>query len=118
MTSTPETPERGEIWLVDLDPTAGDEIAKRRPCIVMSDPMLGRLKLKIVVPITDWKIYYGTYPWMTRLESSSESGLTKLSAADAFQIRSVSMIRFVRYLGVLPEERVKRVAVAIGLCVR
>ena len=27
---------RGEIWLVSLDPTVGSEIKKSRPCVVVS----------------------------------------------------------------------------------
>jgi mRNA-degrading endonuclease toxin of MazEF toxin-antitoxin module len=27
---------RGEIWLVNLDPTIGSEIRKTRPCVVVS----------------------------------------------------------------------------------
>jgi mRNA interferase MazF len=27
---------RGEIWLVNLDPTVGNEIRKTRPCVVAS----------------------------------------------------------------------------------
>ena len=118
MTTPPEPPTRGEIWLVHLDPTEGDEIAKKRPCIVMSGTSVGRLNLRIVVPITDWKDRYSVYPWMTRLEASEENGLTKLSAADAFQTRSVSLTRFVRYVGILPDDRVNRIATAIGLCIR
>jgi len=29
---------RGEIWLVNLDPTLGSEIRKTRPCVVVSPP--------------------------------------------------------------------------------
>ena len=28
---------RGEIWLVDLDPTIGAEMNKTRPALIMSD---------------------------------------------------------------------------------
>jgi mRNA interferase MazF len=27
--------KRGEIWLVNLDPTIGSEIQKTRPCVVI-----------------------------------------------------------------------------------
>lgn len=118
MTIPHEAPGRGEIWLVDLDPTVGDEIGKTRPCVVLSNATVGRLNLRIIVPITDWKDRYRTYPWMTRLDVSTANGLTKLSAADSFQVRSVSVSRFVRFIGVLPEERINRIAVAISLCVR
>ncbi len=33
-------PKRGEIWLIDLEPTKGDELKKQRPAIVISSDTL------------------------------------------------------------------------------
>lgn len=49
---TPPKPKRGEIWLVDFDPTTGSEIGKRRPAVVVGIDGVGRLPLRIVVPVT------------------------------------------------------------------
>jgi len=111
-------PQRGEIWQIVLEPTVGDEIAKTRPCVVLSGPLVGRLALRIIVPITDWKPAYAGYVWMTRLAPNSDNGLTKLSAADAFQVRSLSLIRFQNYLGFLAQERIDRIEQAITICIR
>ena len=46
-------PKRGEVWDVDFDPPQGAEIGKTRPAIVMSEDTVGRLPLRIVVPVTD-----------------------------------------------------------------
>jgi len=35
------TISKGEVWLVNLDPTLGDEIRKMRPAIVVSRDALG-----------------------------------------------------------------------------
>jgi mRNA interferase MazF len=44
---------RGEIWWVDLNPTRGSEINKKRPCVVLSvDPINQRRKTVVVVPLT------------------------------------------------------------------
>jgi len=40
---------------------------------------------------------------MARLEPTQENGLIKISAADAFQVRSVSQTRFVRKPGKVSE---------------
>ena len=69
--------KQSEIWLVDLDSTKGAEIQKKRPAIIINDNRLGKLPLKIVVPITDWKDYYQIASWMVILEPSSASGLSK-----------------------------------------
>jgi len=54
MTTNP-TPARGEVWWVRYDPAEGDEIKKVRLAVVMSENAIGRLRLKIIVPITEWK---------------------------------------------------------------
>ena len=75
--------KRGDIWLVNLDPTVGAEIQKTRPAIVISSDYIGKLPLKLVVPITDWKDSFESDLWHIRLDPSSENGLAKPSAADA-----------------------------------
>lgn len=54
MTTNPSM-RQGEIWLVSLDPTIGAEIKKTRPVIIGNDNTLGKLLLKIIVPVKDWK---------------------------------------------------------------
>jgi mRNA interferase MazF len=53
--STAPTPSRGEVWLADFDPAVGAEIQKVRPALVISLDSIGRLPLRMVVPLTDWK---------------------------------------------------------------
>jgi mRNA interferase MazF len=91
--------KQGEIWLINLNPTIGAEIQKTRPAIIVNDAAVGRLPLKIIVPITDWKEKYAIAPWMIELVSSDENNLKKHSAADCFQVRSLSERRFIRRLG-------------------
>jgi mRNA interferase MazF len=111
-------PRRGELWQVNLDPTVGDEIGKARPCVVLSGSTSGKLNLRIVAPVTEWKDRYRHYFWMTRLEPEESTGLTKLSAADSFQVRSVSVGRFVKCIGVVADDRLDRIIRAAGLCMR
>jgi len=54
--------KQGEIWLINLDPTVGAVIKKTRPAIIVNDNALGKLPLKIIVPITDWKDRYEIAP--------------------------------------------------------
>jgi mRNA interferase MazF len=90
---------QGEIWQINLDPTIGAEIQKVRPAIIVNDNSLGKLPLRIIVPLTDWKNKYSIAPWMIKIEQDNSNGLIKDSAADCFQVRSVSELRFVRKLG-------------------
>ena len=91
--------KQGEIWLINLDPTIGAEIKKTRPAIIVNDDALGKLLLKVIVPLTDWKDRYKVAPWMIRIKPDSGNGLVKNSCADCFQVRSVSKERFVKRLG-------------------
>src|SRR5271165_826595 len=115
--ATVPAPRRGEIWLVDFDPAVGAEIQKIRPAVVISIDTIGRLPLRMVVPITDWKSRYANYPWLVELPASSNTGLAKDSGADAFQTKSVSESRFVRLLGQATAAQLDDIASAIALCV-
>jgi mRNA interferase MazF len=91
--------KRGEIWLINLDPTIGAEIKKTRPAVIVNDDALGKLPLKIIVPLTDWKERFAIAPWMVKIEPYAQNNLSKISSADCFQVRSVSESRFVKRLG-------------------
>jgi len=77
--------KQNEIWLINLNPTIGTEIKKTRPAIIVNDNSLGKLPLKIIVPITDWKERYAIAPWMIKIEPNLNNGLKKISAEDCFQ---------------------------------
>lgn len=106
---------RGEIWLINLDPTVGAEIRKMRPAVIVSSDAVGILPLKVIVPLTEWKDRYAVAPWMVRVDPAPENGLDKPSAPDAFQVRCVSQVRFVGRLGSLQESIMLDIAKAIAI---
>jgi mRNA interferase MazF len=106
--------QRGEVWVINLDPTLGAEIQKTRPAVIVNDDQVGVLPLRVIVPLTDWKDRYQVAPWMVKVEPAQSNGLMKVSAADAFQVRSVAQERFVRYLGKLTNEQMQAVAKALA----
>jgi mRNA interferase MazF len=71
-------PRRGEILLVNFDLTVGTEIKKTRPAVVVSSDAVGRLPIKLVAPLTDWKNHYaqtyGTFG-LTRMPSTASLNL-------------------------------------------
>lgn len=105
---------RGEIWLVNLDPAIGSEIKKTRPAVIVNSDLVGILPLKIIVPFTDWKDRYAAASWMVRIEPDQQNGLSKLSAADGLQVRSVSQQRLVKQLGVLTTIQVAQIVQAVA----
>ena len=108
---------RGEIWEVDFRPAVGAEIQKVRPAVVLNHADVGRLSLYIVVPVTEWKPVFATFSWFTALAPTSANGLTKDSGADAFQVKSVSELRFLRRLGAVSEAEVARIVDAVAFCI-
>jgi mRNA interferase MazF len=96
---------------VNLDPTIGDEIRKVRPGVILNRDAVGILALRVVVPITAWQARFQGCDWLVRLDPDATNGLDKPSAADTFQVRSVSTRRLVRQLGRLAEADLNRVGV-------
>lgn len=86
------SPARGDIWLINLDPTIGSEIQKTRPCVVVSPPEINdHLPTMIVAPLTS-----GSRPAPFRVATtvSGRSGLMLLE-----QIRAVDARRLVKKVG-------------------
>ncbi len=86
-------PKRGEIWLVDLNPTRGQEIQKTRPVVIISSDLFSPIPLRIIIPITSWQEKFGDRPFMVRISASSENGLDRDSAGNVLQVRSLSTVR-------------------------
>ena len=86
------TVARGEVWLVNLDPTVGSEIRKTRPAVIISPPEIHDfLRTAIVAPMTT-----GSRPAPYRVGASfqGKEGLILLD-----QLRTVDRARLVRRLG-------------------
>lgn len=84
--------KRGEIWLVNLDPTVGSEIKKSRPCVVVSPAeMHDHLRTAIIAPMTTKS---RPAPFRIAVTHSGQRGLILLD-----QIRAVDKARLVKRLG-------------------
>jgi mRNA interferase MazF len=85
-------PARGEVYLIDLDPTRGSEIRKTRPCLVVSpDELNQHLRTVIVAPMTTGG---QAYPWRVRCRFRDRSGFVAID-----QLRTVDSERLVKRLG-------------------
>jgi mRNA interferase MazF len=84
----------------------------------VSSDDLGKLPLKVIVPVTDWKEHYQIVSWMQKLIPSADNGLTKESAADCFQIRCVAQERLIKKSGQISGDQLEeikgRIAGVIG----
>ncbi|MBX3061096.1 MAG: type II toxin-antitoxin system PemK/MazF family toxin [Anaerolineae bacterium] len=105
--------KRGEIWLVNLDPTVGAEIRKTRPVVVLSSDALGKLPVKLVAPLTEWKDYLAQNIWHVKITPDAINGLTKPSSVDTLQLRGVDTQRFVRKIGNVSTEVMDNITSAV-----
>ena len=113
MTTNKIFPKKREIWLVNLEPTLGVEIKKIRPVVVINSNAIGKLPLKLIAPITDWKNYYSQNPWHIQIVPNSSNNLSKISAIDTLQLRGVDLQRFQKKIGLISEEEMQKIALAI-----
>ena len=91
------SPLRGEVWLVDLDPTRGREQAGKRPALVVSTNGFNKspADLVVVVPITSKD---KNIPWHVLLQPP-EGGTKTKSFLMCEAVRSVSHDRLVQRWG-------------------
>ena len=108
---------RGEVWLADLDPVRGNELAGVRPVLIISVTRIGvsRGGLAIVVPITTTD---RTDHGAVRIPAG-EGGLRRDSYATPLKVRSIARERLLSRWGVATTTTVDEVAnqvrISIGL---
>ena len=95
-------PRRGEIWLVELDPTRGSEIKKTRSAVVVSSNAINGLPVRIVAPVTGFQEKHMKRLWSVPVEATGATGLEKKSTVMPEQVRCVSLERFVLLQGSVP----------------
>src|SRR5262245_10023147 len=101
----PATPRRGDVWLVNLDPTIGHEVRKTRPVVVVTNDLYNRDNwVVVVVPLTS----HDTPEYDQVLINPPEGGLTKASVTLPDQLRAVDRSRLVKRLGRLKPDTVSR----------
>jgi mRNA interferase MazF len=96
-------PRRGEVWWIRLDPTEGSEIAKTRPCLILSVDILNeRRRTVVVVPLSSSPT--ASPPLLIPVECG---GQTVVAVTD--QIRAVAKQRLVRRMGELSQAHLEAV---------
>ena len=94
--------KRGEIWLVNLDPTIGSEIKKTRPCVIVSPQELNQhLRTVMMAPMTSRGF---AAPFRVPVTHAGNKGLIVLD-----QMRAVDKQRLVKKLGQVSAKTMERV---------
>jgi mRNA interferase MazF len=106
---------RGEIYLVDFDPTRGHEIKKTRPAVIIQNDIGNRHSpITIVAAITS-KLSPSPYPVEVVVEPSKANGPSLPSAILLDQIRSIDRERLVKRFGTLDAATIRKVDDAIKI---
>lgn len=104
--------ERGDILLIDFNPTRGSEIQKIRPAIVVTNNVANRYSsVLMVIPVTSQGIDK-VFPHEVLLD---KEGLSKLSKANTSQMRAVDRLRIKSKLGKVSASTLRKIEHALRL---
>ena len=96
-------PQRGQVWLVSLEPTVGSEIKKTRPCVIVSPNETNKLlRTVIVAPLTST---IKNYPTRFLITFQNKRGSVVLD-----QIRTVDKSRLIKKLGTVTNQEYQSIA--------
>ena len=100
---------RGEIWLVNLDPTIGSEIKKTRPAIIISSQPFNRLRRTVVVMPLSSAHHQTEFPLLIAIASSGRP-----SVAVVDQLKAAAKERFIRKLGTATADEMEQISDALA----
>lgn len=107
---------RGDIWLFDFDPSRGSEAAKVRPAVVVSNDganlAASRTTAGVVTVVPLTTNTQNVYTFQALL-TPEETGLQHTSKAQAEQVRSLSIARATRRVGMVRESTMTRIDSAL-----
>ena len=112
-------PKRGDIYLVNFDPTIGSEINKTRPALIIQNNVSNRYSpVTIVAAITSSISTEKVYPTEVFLPAGT-SGLQLDSLVLLNQIRTIDTQRLVKKLGSVTKAQLETVnrAIVVSLAV-
>ena len=106
--------KRGDIWLVNLDPTIGYEIRKARPAVIIQNDIGNKYSpITIIAPVTSQNIDK-IYP-IEVLLTKENSGLDIVSKVLLNQIRAIDKRRLTKKLGSVNAEIIEKINEALKI---
>jgi mRNA interferase MazF len=105
-------PRRGEIYLVNFDPTVGHEIQKTRPALIIQNDVSNQYSPITIVAAISSQFGQPPHPREVVIHAGN-SGLSHSPAAILNQIRSVDRKRLIKRLGAADEATMRKVDEAL-----
>ena len=100
--------ERGAVYWVELDPVRGSEMAKTRPCVVLSATALNAIRRTIIiVPLTTTS-QPARWPLLIEVPSAGANSKTRIE-----QIRAVDKSRVMSRLGSIRPDHLRTIGNAL-----
>jgi mRNA interferase MazF len=107
-----QKPRRGEIWLVNFEPTVGPEIRKTRPALILQNDTANQYSPVTIVAALSSQVSEDLYPTEV-LIPAGEGGLPKASLVLLNQLRTIDKQRLVKKMGTIHAETMLRVEQAL-----
>ena len=108
-------PRRGEIDLVEFNPTRGYEIQKTRPALIIQNDIGNKHSPVTIVAAITSSFSHTPHPVEVIVTPTKENGLTSVSAIKLGQIRSVDRQRLVKRVGVVDAAMIRKVDEALKI---
>ncbi len=103
---------RGQIWLVNFDPSVGHEYRKIRPALIIPhDHYIPLGNLLTVIPLSSQTAKLGTCDVL--IKKNKQNRLMKDSLLKTYQISSFDKSRFIKFIGILNHDIMKQIDVQI-----
>lgn len=105
-------PKRGEVWLVNWNPSRGNEQAGKRPAVIVQNDIGNEKASTTIVAAISSSVRL--YPMNVEI-NPPEGGLDRPSVVKTSQILTVSKERMERRIGRLSEDKMEDVDKALKL---
>ena len=96
--------KKGEVWLVDLPSSGGQEQEGLRPAVVFANAGIG---ITSVIPLTS-NLQALRFQHTYQIEKSKTNGLSSDSIALIFQLRAIDSKRLKKKIGELESKHLKK----------
>jgi len=103
------SPKRGEIFWVNLDPTVGTEINKKRPCLIISEDEGNEISARVTVAAITSSVKT-VYPFQVKIQLKNRDGKVLLN-----QIKTIDKRRLEGKIGSLDKETMNLVDRALKI---